>query len=95
MKFELQLYKEDGTEDRIVGTNFCSTNTLIKAIKCLEEVEKEKDTARIINTVIEVAALIIPNVTVDEIRNGADFADVINLIKSIVAKANGIEPSKN
>lgn len=95
MKYELKLYKPDGTENKTIGTNFVSTNTLIKSIKCLEDIEKEKDAEKVITRMAEVVTYLIPAVTVAEIKEGADFGDLLNLVKMVVAKVSTIEPSKN
>lgn len=95
MKYELKLHNSDGTEKKTCGTDFISTNTLIKAIKCLEEIEKEKDAEAVISHLAKVVTYLIPDLTIEEVKEGADFGDLMTLIKSVVKKVNDIEPSKN
>lgn len=95
MKYSINVYGEDGEIRGTYGTDFVSTNTFIKAVKTMQEIEGEKDIAVILEKLATVVSYLIPCLKVDEIKESCDIADLTNLVKQVVAKMNNVETSKN
>lgn len=95
MKYSINLYGEDGDIRGTYGTDYVSTNTFIKAVKTMQEIEGEKDIAVILGKLATVVSYLIPCLNVEEIKESCDVADLMNLVKQVVAKMNNVETSKN
>lgn len=95
MKYSINVYSEDGEIRGTYGTDFVSTNTFIKAVKTMQEIEGEKEIDVILDKLATVVSYLIPCLTVDEIKESCDIADLTNLVKQVVAKMNNVETSKN
>ena len=95
MKYSINVYKDDGSLAGTYGTDFVSTNTFIKAVKTMQEIEGETDIEAIVTKLAKVVSFLIPSLDEATIMYGCDVGDLLNLVKQIVAKINGVEPSKN
>lgn len=94
-KYGIAVYSNEGALTETVGTNFISTNTFIKSVKCLEEIEGEKNISVIFDKLAEVVSLAIPSLNKETILNCCDVSDCLALVKTIVNKSREFENSKN
>lgn len=95
MKYSINIYTADGELEKTVGTDFVSTNTFIKAIKAMQEIEGKEDIELIMRTLADVICYLLPSITRDEILAGCDVGDMLSLVKQVVNKMTAITPSKN
>ena len=95
MKYSINLYNSDGAFEGTYGTDFVSTNTFIKAVKTMQEIEGEKDIEAIVTKLAKVVSYLIPCLDEATIMEKADVSDLLNLVKQVVAKINGVEQPKN
>ena len=95
VKYSINVYNEDGSLAKTYGTDFVSTNTFIKAVKAMQEIEGETSVEKIVSKLATVVSYLIPSLDEATIMYGCDVADLINLVKQVVAKINGVEQPKN
>jgi len=95
MKYSINIYTPDGELEKTVGTDFVSTNTFIKAVKALQDIEGVNDLSLIVDRLADVICYLIPSINKDTVLNGCDVGDMLNVVKQVVNKMTGIDPSKN